>query len=70
MCAKGVGVSLWDLKVCKISLRYFLEVFLVLKVHYEELKVCDVVVCTVLRLGCCLQWMLSSVDYYISGCCC
>jgi hypothetical protein len=49
-CAKGVGVSFWDLKVCKRSLRDFLEVFLVLKVHYEGLRVCDVVVCTVLRL--------------------
>jgi hypothetical protein len=49
-CAKGVGVSFWDLKVCKRSLRDFLEVFLVLKVHYEGLKVCDVVMCTVLRL--------------------
>jgi hypothetical protein len=35
-CAKGVGVSFWDLKVCKRSLRDFLGVFLVLKVHYFE----------------------------------
>jgi hypothetical protein len=43
-CTKGVGVSFWDPKVCKKSLRDFLRIFLVLKVHYEGLKVCDDVV--------------------------
>jgi hypothetical protein len=32
-------VSFWDLKVCKRSLKDFLGGFLVLKVHYEGLKV-------------------------------
>jgi hypothetical protein len=36
--------------VCKRSLRDFLEVFLVLKVCYEGMKVFDVVVCIILRL--------------------
>jgi hypothetical protein len=49
--------------VCKRSLRDFLEVFLVLKVHYEGIKVCDASVCTILRFLCCC-----SVYFSISGC--
>jgi hypothetical protein len=48
-CDKGVGVSFWDLNVRKRILRDFLEVFLVLKVRYEGMNVCDVSMCTVLR---------------------
>jgi hypothetical protein len=62
-------MSFWDLKVCKRSLRGFLELFLVLKVCYEALKVCDDIMFIVLRLLCCLQWMFSSIDVLISGCC-
>jgi hypothetical protein len=47
---KGVGVYFLYLKVCKRSLKDFLVVFLVLKVCYEGLKVCDVVVCAIMRL--------------------
>jgi hypothetical protein len=42
-CAKGVGVSFWDLKVFNRSLGDFLAVFIILKVCYEGLKACDAI---------------------------